>query len=269
MANLGLPVPPDETPRLFSAGRMAKRWSYVGVFGPELMLCVGTARIGPIPQRWWAIALPGRPIREQTTFGKGGVEFTPERVVVDAGDTHIDLSLEANAANDVVEVASPAGGTWIWTRKQVVRTRGSVSVGGRAHELDCEAFVDESAGYHDRVTVWQWSAGLGRSSAGESVAWNLVSGIHDSTKDSERAVWVDGRAVEVGPMRFADDLSRIEFDEGGGLEFDAWSERAQKTNLLVFRNEYRQPFGTFSGALPGGLTLAEGYGVMETHDVRW
>ena len=38
--------------------RPLKRWRYVGVYTPELMLCVGDARIGGIPQRWWAVALP-------------------------------------------------------------------------------------------------------------------------------------------------------------------------------------------------------------------
>ena len=35
------------------------------------------------------------------------------------------------------------------------------------------------------------------------------------------------------------------------------------------RSRYRQPFGTFEGELPGGFRLAEGYGVMEEHDVLW
>jgi len=43
----------------------------------------------------------------------------------------------------------------------------------------------------------------------------------------------------------------------------------QGINLLIFRSDYRQPFGTFSGELPGGPRLSEGYGVMESHDVRW
>ena len=270
VANLGLPVPPTATPRLLSAGRMLKRWRYVGVYGPELMLCVGDARIGPLPQRWWAIAAPDRPLRERTSVGRGGVELTAERVRVEASEAQIDLALTADPASDVVEVASPAGASWIWTRKQVgVRARGRVSVGGRSYEIDGEAFIDESAGYHDRVTAWQWSAGLGRGTGGERVAWNVVAGIHDAPKDSERAVWVDGRAVEVGPVRFADDLARIEFDEGGGLDVEEWSARSQRTNLLLFRNSYRQPFGTFAGRLPGGVELAEGYGVTETHDVRW
>jgi hypothetical protein len=37
----------------------------------------------------------------------------------------------------------------------------------------------------------------------------------------------------------------------------------------VFRSRYRQHFGTFSGVLPDGIELAEGYGVMERHEVRW
>jgi hypothetical protein len=55
----------------------------------------------------------------------------------------------------------------------------------------------------------------------------------------------------------------------GELDFLEWSARESNLNLLVMRNRYRQPFGEFSGSLPGNLRLAEGYGVMEEHDVRW
>ncbi len=95
------------------------------------------------------------------------------------------------------------------------------------------------------------------------MGWNLVTGVHDG-EPSERTVWIDGEPREVGPVEFADDLSRV-----GDLDFTPWSAREDHTNLLVFRNDYRQPFGTFSGALPGGLRLSEGYGVMEEHRVRW
>ena len=53
------------------------------------------------------------------------------------------------------------------------------------------------------------------------------------------------------------------------LRFSEWAERRDRTNLLVMRSYYRQPFGTFEGELSGGLTLAEGYGVMEEHEVWW
>lgn len=35
------------------------------------------------------------------------------------------------------------------------------------------------------------------------------------------------------------------------------------------RSSYAQPFGTFTGTLPGGVTLAEGLGVLERHDAVW
>jgi hypothetical protein len=50
--------------------------------------------------------------------------------------------------------------------------------------------------------------------------------------------------------------------------------RERRENLLVVRSEYRQPFGTFAGELPGfagqaPIVLAEGWGVMEQHSALW
>jgi hypothetical protein len=165
-----------------------------------------------------------------------------------------------------VEIVSPHGRSYIWTRKHApVHVHGRVTVGGHKFELDGgDGFVDESAGYHARHTAWRWSAGVGRTDDGRAVAWNLVDGVHDAPSSSERTVWVDGEPHEVPPQEFADDLSSV-----GGLRFREWSSRESHTNVLLMRNSYRQPFGEFSGELPGGLRLAEGYGVMEEHDVRW
>jgi hypothetical protein len=96
------------------------------------------------------------------------------------------------------------------------------------------------------------------------VAWNLVDGVHDAARSSERTLWIDGAPRELPPQEFAHDLSRV-----GELDFREWSARESNRNLVVLRNRYRQPFGEFSGTLPGGLALAEGHGVMEEHDVLW
>jgi len=96
------------------------------------------------------------------------------------------------------------------------------------------------------------------------VAWNLVDGVHDSLENSERTVWIDGNPLEVPPQEFAADLSRV-----GELDFREWSAREARVNLGLMRNSYRQPFGEFSGRLPGDVALVEGYGVMEEHDVLW
>jgi hypothetical protein len=145
-----------------------------------------------------------------------------------------------------------------------VRVRGEVD--GRAVEL--EGLTDDSAGFHARVTRWTWSAGTGTLDDGRTVHWNLVDGVHDLAPASERTIWVDGAAGEVGPVRFAG-LERIAFAGGDELRFTPEAERARHDRLVVMDSSYRQPFGTFAGTLPGGLRLAAGFGVMERHDVRW
>jgi hypothetical protein len=254
---------------LLRRARPLKRWRYVGLYGPELMACVGTARVGIAPLRFWAVIEPGGPLRERTTLSRGGVRVGAGEVSVAAGDAVIDLELSPLEGCEPVEVVSPAGAHYIWTRKSLMRARGTIACGGRTHEIDQRAFVDDSAGYHLRRTAWKWSAGVGVARSGEPVAWNLVTGVHDATQHSERTVWIDGRACEVPPARFAADLSWVECGSGARLEFSEWGARTDDTNLLLFRSRYRQPFGTFAGTLPGGVELAHGYGVMEDHDVLW
>ncbi|MBD0283045.1 MAG: DUF2804 family protein [Thermoleophilaceae bacterium] len=244
-------------------GRPLKRWRYVGIYRPDVMLCVGDAIVAGLRRRWCAVALPDGTLRENTGSRRAGVRLAPGGVRVRSEALALELSLDEGPG---VEVASPHGRQWIWTRKQAcVAVRGRLWLEGREWALaGHDAFVDDSAGYHARHTRWRWSAGLGRAATGERVAWNLVEGVHDAPEASERTVWVDGEPHEVGPQPFAADLSRV-----GGLRFTPWSVREDDTNLLLVRSRYRQPFGTFAGELPGGLALESGQGVMEWHDAIW
>jgi hypothetical protein len=198
------------------------------------------------------------------------VHLAGGRVRVRDGVVDIDLVLD-DAGTQEVEVVTPDGRGYAWTRKRApVRARGTVRVDGNARAVDALALIDDSAGYHARHTAWRWSAGVGIAAGdGGPVAWNLVAGVHDSPTASERTVWSRGTAREVGPVAFADDLGAVGFAEGGGLEFSAAAVRARHDNLLIFRSDYEQPFGTFRGTLPGGVELAEGYGVMERHVAVW
>lgn len=259
---LGLTLPPARMPR-WQGTRPLKRWRYVGVFGPELQLCIGDARIGPAPVRWWAIAEPGRPLRE----GRRVIELAPGTAHVSDGGVEIAIELEER---EPVETVTAYGRTFAWTAKQAdVPARGTVRVDGRTIDVNARAVVDVSAGYHPRHTAWKWSAGVGKLADGRSVGWNLVSGIHDSPSASERTIWLDGEATEVAPVEFAADLKSILFEDGARVRFNEWAERRDRTNVLLMRSYYRQPFGTFAGELSAGLTLTEGYGVMEEHEVWW
>lgn len=264
---LGLRLPPARMAPL-RAGRQLKRWTWVGVFGDELQLCFGQATIGPVRTRWWALAEPGRPLVERTAkIGARGIAVDPAGVAVRSGEATVELRLEP--AGRPMEIATPAGRAWIWTEKRPALARGTVAVGGVRRTIEAPALVDLSAGYHDRRTSWLWSAGAGAAADGRPVFWNLVSGIHDRPEASERTVWVDGEPVETGPVEIARDLTGVRSGDGCELRFDEWSAREDSTRALVMRNSYRQPFGAFSGSLPGGIELARGRGVMEEHDVVW
>lgn len=264
---LGLPLPPAAAP-MFRRWRPLKRWGYVGVYTPDLILCIGDAHIGPVSQRFRAVALPGGELHERTTSGPGGVAVGPGHAHVRTGSADIELGWDEGEA---VEIACPAQHDgWAWTAKQVcVPVSGWVVLDGHEHQIDGPfGFIDDTAGYHDRHTAWKWSAGVGRTTDGRDIGWNLVDGVHDGDP-SERTLWVEGEPTEPGANSFAPDLSGVAFAEGGALTFTEWSVREETVNRLIARSRYRQPFGTFTRQLPGGLELAAGYGVMEEHDVHW
>jgi hypothetical protein len=247
-----LPLPPERMPA-WRGRRPLKRWTWVGAFGPELMLCAAVARIGPATAAWWAV-WDGATLTERSLRRSGRLVVTPSRVSVPGV---MELSVDDGAP---VEVVSPHGSQYIWTRK-----RGGVRVRGTAlgKQVDAPGLVDESAGYHARRTAWLWSAGVGALTSGEPVAWNLVDGVHDSAVASERTVWVDGEPREVPPQAF-DGLAGV-----GGLRFSAEATRARRERLLVISSDYEQPFGRFTGELPGAGSLRAGWGVMERHAVSW
>jgi hypothetical protein len=211
------------------------------------MLCAAVVRIGPARQSFWAV-WDGECLQERTSLWRHEVKLSLGRLEIPGV---VSLRLEEEAG---VECVCAAGDSYGWTRKQGgIRAHGKV--GGR--ELDARAIVDDTAAYYPRHTRWRWSAGVGADTQGRGVAWNLVEGVNDPPTGSERTVWVDGQPREVDMQAF------------DGLRFHAEATRERHDNLLLVRSRYRQPFGTFSGRLPGGIELAEGYGVTEEHDAWW
>jgi hypothetical protein len=249
--------------------RPLKRWRYIGVYGPDLMCCFGVVTIAGLPQEFWAVwDREAQVLRERTRFRHGFVWLDDGRVRVRDRGVAIDLAFDERAGTPI-EVRSPHGDHTIWTRKRAgLEFSGTIVLDGVSRTFRSPGVIDDTEGRHARHTEWCWSAGVGVGTAGEAVAWNLVDGVHDAPTGSERAVWVDGEPTEVAPVTF--DLSLTEIT-GAGLALRCTHEavRERDDNLIVMRSRYAQPFGTFAGTLPGGLELAQGYGVMERHDVHW
>ena len=257
--------------RLMRGGRPLKRWRYVGVFGEELMACAALVQVGPARQAFWALYERGEDrLRERThmLLGRDAVELERGRMRIRDAGLELDLELEEDAG---FQARCAHGRGEVWTRKQAgIRARGTLSLkGSTAQTVDARAVIDDTAGYHARHTEWWWAAGVGTSPDGAELAWNLVSGVNDPTTRSERAVWVDGAPSEAPPVNFSADLRKIHDQQGHELRFHAEAERRRRENLVLIRSDYRAPFGTFSGTLPGGIALAHGLGVAEHHRAVW
>jgi hypothetical protein len=272
-------------------GRWRKRWRYVAAFSDELLLCAARISVGPIGQTFWVIwDRQERQMWEHTKVlmpGARGDVWTErpdgDGLLLHADDEGSLVRIEARhpdvgvvraflrfGGGRWVEVVCPAeGGGYVWTRKRVdVPVECDVRIAGRRLRSEARGAEDESAGYHPKHTVWSWSAGVGTATDGRSIGWNLVSGINDPPQRSERAIWVDGEPTEPGPVAF-EGLESIAFDDGARLRFASECERRQEENRFLVRYSYRQPLGTFSGTLPGGIELKHGLGVMEHHDAHW
>lgn len=267
---------PESLP-LLRGTRPLKRWRYVGVFGEQFMICAASVQVGPARQTFWAVfertsAPDGADgvLTERTRMipRRGALDLTPGRLQIRDDTVLLDLALEED---DGIEAKCPNGDAYVWTRKQAgVHAYGQLVLGARSPvAIDALAVIDDTAGYHARVTEWWWAAGVGSGPDGAPLAFNLVQGVNDPPTGSERAIWVARSPHEAPAVRFSADLRSISSDDGSQLRFAPEAERSRRDNLLLVRSDYRAPFGTFSGKLPGGIELAHAVGVVEHHRARW
>jgi hypothetical protein len=270
---------------LFRGTRPLKRWRYVGVFGEQFMICAASVHVGPAHQTFWAVferantpsrANPGRHgqagarMIERTRLipRRRALELTPGSLRIRDQAILLDLVLDED---DGIEATCPNGDSFVWTRKQAgVHARGTLTVGARPTiPIEALAVIDDTAGYHQRVTEWWWAAGVGEGADGVPLAFNLVQGVNDPPSGSERAIWVAGTPHEAPPVRFSADLTTVTADDGSELCFTSEAERSRRDNLLLVRSDYRAPFGTFKGTLPGNIAVEHAVGVVEHHRARW
>ena len=277
----------------------------MGYYGDEVMFCAAWAEIGPFRSTFWSLwdREQGR-VLGHTRMLPGPPEVTIEGDQLEVGASGPDpvrVSLRLGES-EPVEAVCPSGRGWGWTRKRAgVPLAGTIEAGGRRWTIDGVGVDDQSGGYQARHTRWSWSAGVGRTTDGRDVAWNLTAGINDPITASERAVWIDGSPVEAGPVVFTG-LDQVSFLGGERLDFHftPGAERRRHDNFGLIRSDYVHRFGTFTGSLEdptatdsgptggsggtggagakggsgaaggsGGIELAEASGVMEEHVAVW
>ncbi|MBA2240331.1 MAG: DUF2804 family protein [Solirubrobacterales bacterium] len=286
-----LPLPPGRLP-LRRHGVLRKQWRWVGAFSDELMVCAARVKVGPIGQTFWAILeRPSGRLTEDVSLrlptARGGVwTEAPEKTGIrdHAPERGSLVRIEGRSAagepirgflrfegGEWAEAICPTGQDdgYVWTRKRAGMSVGiDLRIGGRRLESEGRGVEDETEGYHPHHTVWSWSAGVGSTPEGREVAWNLVEGVNDPPERSERTIWVDGSPSEPGPVSF-EGLEAVRGADGSELRFSAEAERSMSDSKPFVSYELVQPFGSFSGSLPGGIELASGLGVMEHQDARW
>lgn len=283
-----LPLPPKRLPLRFK-GNNRKRWRYIGAFSDELMVCAARVGVGPLGQTFWGVwdrqaqeltertvlRLPGArgEVWSEDSNGEAVDNAPDEGCLVRIDGKHPEAGrvrgkLRAGSGTWVESVTSNNEGGYIWTRKRIVPVEFDLHIGERRVRCEGRAIEDETAGYHPHHTVWSWCAGVGQLSDGRPVGWNLVQGDTDPGENSQRAIWAGEDVIEPGPVDF-DGLDGVRFEDGSRVDFQHEAERAKTEKKGPISYSYRQPFGTFSGTLSGGLELTSGLGVMESHDAHW
>ena len=254
--SLGLALPPGRMP----AGRPPAQ-----ALALRRRLHAGADAVrGRRPHRPAPAALVGggparRDMHERTTVGRGGVRIAGSRVRVRARDVEIDLELDgARGRGDrlrprATATCGPPSRRPCRPRRRIarrarLRDRGRPRVHRRLRGLPRPPHRVEMVGR--------------RRPQRRRPKRGLEPGHRRSTSASrsERTVWVDGAPREAAP--------RVRPRPLGGRRpaFTEWSAREEDANFGLMRSRYRQPFGTFAASFPAAW-LAEGYGVMEEHDV--
>ena len=105
---------------LFRGLRPLKKWRYLGVYGPDVQMCVGIARIGGAYQAFWAVHNRTTDAFRERAALRPILHFDETSARFDG----VDVAYQR--AGDPVEVVSRHGKQLIWTRKTPVRITGTI-----------------------------------------------------------------------------------------------------------------------------------------------
>ena len=235
------------------------------------MACAAQVQIGPARQSFWALhlrgergaarahapaAAPRRGRAERTApasrwsaaLAADGCGSRPRRGARPALERGTRASRRA-ARTDARQV---------WTRKQAgVPAHGTLALdGGARAAIEALAVIDDTAGYHARVTEWRWSAGVGRE-RGRRRAGLEPRQRRQRPADAAASARCGspGARTRSPPVSFAADLTAIRCEDGSRAALSsAEAERSRRDNLLLARAATTARRSARSrGTLPGGV----------------
>ncbi len=186
------------------------------------------------------------------------------------------VMLEADAPPPLAVIADLGSGDVDATEKRALMTlRGHARVGHRRIMLDGgRGGYDYTQGLLPRRTRWRWAYGVGTTSRGDPIAWNLTAGF---VGEAECAVFDRGGVHGVAEPVIAYDEARPDGPwsvRGSGIDltFRVAGVHAERRRLGLLRTDFLQPAGTFDGTVEVGgrvHVVRDLPGVVEDQDVLW
>lgn len=170
----------------------------------------------------------------------------------------------------------------MYTHKNVCPVEGSLNVGDKEIKFDPSrdfAMIDVQKSFYPYNSFWSWMAGGGYDSAGNFIAFNLTKNIiKNDEEQNENCIWLNGKPYPCGAV----------FPEYGDSPMNTWkintscnsvklsfvpeNQRKQKINLGIFKSDFHQPLGMFTGILTPdnqpGLQVSL-FGIAEHHTMKW
>jgi len=300
IADAGLSALKDG-PGLVQRRLMEKKWQYLFLATPEMMLALAVIDCGYLSTGMCAVFDRGSrrllvdenpvlpPLCAQVADEPGEARLFGPRIEVRAQrgpkglsvkakwvHAQVDLMLDVARAPPPISAVAGVGaeGRLDFTQKTVlVPAEGEVRSANVRFPVQGQlAGLDYTHGLFARDTAWRWAFACGRSGS-RQVGFNFSEGFLQG--EGENAIWLDGEPRPVGPVSFTFDPAapmspwRVRSEDGGvDLTFEPEGYRAQTVDLKLIRSRYVQPFGAFTGLL-GGVRIEGLPGVAEDHAARW
>lgn len=286
-----------------------KRWTYAAVSDERVFVGTAVVSLGYaataivfVLDRARGAMLVDRSILAPSTAisftdegpGHRAAEFSFGRTRIEVGDARVTIDMAAESGGLPVHVAVERaeveggpppisavvpvdGGYANATEKRIVEGRGEVVAAGRRFLLERPlCALDHTSGFLARHTVWRWALGLGRTDAGERLAFNLVEGF---VGEAECGAWLGDTLHPLGEGRFVFDEARpmepwrLTTTCGNvDLTFKPAAIHAEHKDMLVVRSKFIQPVGAFEGVIKIGgrdVRVDSLAGVTEHQDVLW